>query len=143
MNANLLDDQQNPEMAPVSRTCGRRPVSVAESLEYGYRHAEVMHEARIVRLSADGKVEKELPLEPPCISKRRNPKTGEFFRQPELRLRLAADFSVPERPVLWVGVTAPAAWYCAWGLLRIEDLATRSARRRTSAPTTRAPCPPR
>lgn len=90
--------------------------------QYGYHYPEMMHDAKIVQLSADGKVEKELVLDPPFSKTRKDQKTGEKIASAEFNLRLAVDFSDAAKPIVWVGTADPSCSYGKWGLLRIEDI---------------------
>jgi DNA-binding beta-propeller fold protein YncE len=111
----------NPKTGQLYVLCGRE----SGRYQYGYNYPEVMHEAKIVRLSPAGKVEAEIVLDPPYSARRKNQRTGEFQTQAEFMLRMAVDFSDAAKPVVWVGVASPSASYAKWGLLRIEDLGDR------------------
>lgn len=93
--------------------------------QYGYHYPPVMHDAKLVRLSAEGKVEAELALDPPFVKSRLNQTTKERFSRPEFTVRMAADFSDPAKPLIWIGLSSPGPSSGKWGLLRIEDLGER------------------
>ncbi|MCG3178961.1 MAG: hypothetical protein BIFFINMI_01291 [Phycisphaerae bacterium] len=90
--------------------------------KFGYHYAETMHEARLYRFGADGKQELAIDIDPPFLRTRKDEKTGKKVTQPEFRLRLAADFSQPDKPLVWLGTAYPEAVWAKWALLRIEDL---------------------
>ncbi|MGQ9662840.1 MAG: hypothetical protein ACUVWX_10980, partial [Kiritimatiellia bacterium] len=111
----------NPKTGQLYVLCGRE----SGRYKYGYHFPEVMHEARLVRLSADGKVEQQFVLEPPFLKSRKDPKTGQNVMIPEFNLRMAVDFSNLSRPIIWIGVSDPSAAWAKYCLLRIEDLGDR------------------
>lgn len=98
--------------------------------KYGFQYPETMHSAKVVQLSPEGVIEKELVLDPPFSKTRRDPKTGVPTTQAEFNVRMAVDFSDPAKPIIWLGLAHPAISYSAWGLLRIEDLGDRFGRPR-------------
>jgi hypothetical protein len=82
--------------------------------KYGYDYPATMYEARLVRFSADGKVELEKTLEHAWVRNKKS-RPGPCYK-----LSMAVDFSA-EKPVLWIGVAYPGAAWSKWNLLRIED----------------------
>ncbi len=82
--------------------------------KYGYDYPASMREARLLRLSTDGKVDFEIKIEDAFVRTR---KEGTW---PEFRACMAADFS-GERPVIWLGLAQPDPLWAKWSLLRIED----------------------
>jgi hypothetical protein len=87
-------------------------------VRYGVEPPAALREARLLRLSPEGRVEQELRIEDPFIRIR---KAGSW---PEYRLCMAADFG-GDRPVVWLGLAFPSARAAKWTLLRIEDQGAR------------------
>ena len=108
----------NPETGQIYVLRGRE----SHVFRYGYHYPSTMHEAHVARFSPDGRLEQEITLEPPALKTRQDPETKEQTTQPEFNLRMAADFSQPANPIIWVGVATPSIPSAQWGLLRIEDL---------------------
>jgi len=100
----------HPKTGQIYVLAGREEAFV----RFGVEPAPSLREARLLRLSPEGRVEQEIKIEDPFIRAR---KAGTW---PEYRLAMAADFS-GERPVVWLGLAFPPAREAKWSLLRIED----------------------
>jgi DNA-binding beta-propeller fold protein YncE len=111
----------NPRSGQLYVLCG----SESSRFQDGYHYAPVMHDAKLVRLSAAGEVEAELVLDPPSSRSRLDQKTKERVSAAEFTVRMAVDFSDPAKPLIWVGLASPSPTSGKWGLVRIEDLGPR------------------
>lgn len=108
---------KHPQQVAVDPGTGQLYVLAGEELgyeKYGYAFEATLLEARLLRLSPAGKVERKMKLRPPYV------RAGKTRPGPSFQLRFAADFS-GQRPVLWLGVAHPSAREATWNLLRIED----------------------
>jgi hypothetical protein len=119
---------RRPQQVAVHPTSGRLYVlcgSESSLYKNSYHYPDMMHNARLVQLSAEGAVEKEMILDAPFARKRKDPTSGAFVTNAEFTVRMAVDFSIPARPVVWLGTAYPQGSFAKWRLLRIEDQGER------------------